>query len=245
MTQSLFPKASYDFSQFVAVVTGGSQGIGLAVAQHLERMGAQLVSWDLKAGDCGDNYKVDVTQRDQVTAAAQACMSRYGHIDICINNAGFAGPTEPLDAYDPQVWQRLIDVNLVGVFNVCAAVVPFMKKNALGRIVNIASLAGKEGTPNASAYSAAKAGVSALTKSLGKELAQTGILVKAIAPAAVQTSILEQMSAEHVQLMINKSPMHRLGEAQEVAELVAWLCSGSCTFSTGAVFDLSGGRATY
>jgi 2-dehydro-3-deoxy-L-rhamnonate dehydrogenase (NAD+) len=245
MNQPSFPKASYDFRQFVAVVTGGSQGIGLAIAQHLARMGAQLVIWDLQEGECGDNYAVDVTQRDQVEAATQACLKRYGRIDICINNAGFAGPTEPLDSYDPVTWQRLIDVNLLGVFNVCAAVVPVMKRNTHGRIVNISSLAGKEGTPNASAYSAAKAGVIALTKSLGKELAQTGILVNAIAPAAVQTSILEQMSPEHVQVMINKSPMQRLGEVQEVAELVAWLCSGSCTFSTGAVFDLSGGRATY
>ncbi len=143
------------------------------------------------------------------------------------------------------MWQRIVDVNLTGVFKVCHAVVPVMRAAGQGRIVNIASLAGKEGTPNASAYSAAKAGVLALTKSLGKELAAAGILVNAIAPAAVRTTLLEQMSAQHVQTMIDKSPMGRLGEPQEVAQMAAWLCSASCTFNTGAVFDLSGGRATY
>jgi 3-oxoacyl-[acyl-carrier protein] reductase len=151
----------------------------------------------------------------------------------------------PLDDYDPDEWQRIVDVNLVGTFNVCRAVVPALRRADAGRIVAIASLAGKEGTPNASAYSAAKAGVLALVKSLGKELAATGVRVIAIAPAAVRTSLLAQMAPEHVQTMIAKSPMGRLGEPQEVAELAAWLCSDACSFSTGAVFDLSGGRATY
>jgi 3-oxoacyl-[acyl-carrier protein] reductase len=172
-------------------------------------------------------------------------LDRHGKIDFLINNAGYSGNTLPLDAYDPEEWQRIIDINLLGVYHVCRAVIPAMRAASCGRIINIASLAGKEGTANFSAYSASKAGVIALTKSVGKELAQTGILVNAIAPAAVKTALLNQMSAEHVATMISKSPMGRLGDVGEVAELVVWLCSGSCTFSTGAVFDLSGGRATY
>jgi 2-dehydro-3-deoxy-L-rhamnonate dehydrogenase (NAD+) len=162
-----------------------------------------------------------------------------------VNSAGDAGATTPLDDYPPNEWKRIIDVNLLGTFNVCHATVPLLRSLGGGRIVNVSSLAGKEGTPNASAYSAAKAGVIALTKSLGKELAGSGVLVNAIAPAAVRTRLLEQMSPAHVQIMIDKCPMKRLIEPQEVAELIIWLCSDSCTFNTGAVFDLSGGRAAY
>lgn len=238
-------KANYDFSDQVAVVTGGALGIGAAIVRHLAQQGATVVVWDL-ASEGGDRqYRVDIADAGSVSRACSETVDKLGKIDILVNNAGFAGPTMPLDSYEVEVWQRIIDVNLVGTFNVCHEVVPVMRKNGRGRIVNIASLAGKEGTPNASAYSAAKAGVLAMTKSLGKELAQTDIRVNAIAPAAVRTTLLEQMSTVHVQTMIDKSPMHRLGEAEEVAELVAWLSSGSCSFSTGAVFDLSGGRATY
>ncbi|MFJ4291105.1 SDR family oxidoreductase [Cupriavidus sp. NPDC089707] len=240
--------ARYNFTGTVAVVTGATGGIGLAVARDLARAGARVVNWDLQAAPDADGIagiRVDVTDDAAVAAAAAVTRDRFGGIGVLVNNAGFAGPTMPLAEFDPQVWQRVIDVNLTGVYRVCRHVVPLMSAAGYGRIVNIASLAGKEGTPNASAYSAAKAGVIALTKSLGKELAKTEIRVNAIAPAAIETPLLAQMSPAHVQTMIDKSPMSRLGTADEVAGLALWLCSGACTFSTGAVFDLSGGRATY
>lgn len=241
----------YDFAGRVAIVTGAAAGIGKAIAERLAQDGATVVAWDLPGAlaaerlRAGTAQEADVTDRAEIDRALAATLARWGRIDILVNNAGYAGPTMPLDEYPPEVWQRIIDVNLVGVFNMCRAVVPALRQRAGGRVVNIASLAGKEGTPNASAYSAAKAGVMALTKSLGKELATTGVRVNAIAPAAVETDLLRQMSPQHVQTMVDKSPMRRLGTPDEVAELAAWLCSDACTFSTGAVFDLSGGRATY
>lgn len=242
--------AQYDFSGRVAVVTGAAGGIGRAICDAFARNGASTVNWDRVPGaqdtpGAPRHFEVDITRPASIEAALAATLDAYGRIDYLVNNAGFAGPTLPLDEYDPLEWQRVIDVNLLGTYHVSRFVVPVMRRANAGRIVNVASLAGKEGTPNASAYSAAKAGVIALTKSLGKELAQTGILVNGIAPAAVETSLLAQMSPEHVQTMINKSPMARLGTTHEVAQLALWLCSDSCSFSTGAIFDLSGGRATY
>jgi 3-oxoacyl-[acyl-carrier protein] reductase len=241
-------QASYDFSGHRAIVTGAARGIGLAVAKALSASGADVVGWDIEPSPAGAGMAclhADVTEFAAVGRALRETIELRGPPDIVVNNAGYAGPTLPLDAYDVAEWRRIVDVNLLGTFHVCRSVVPAMRDAGWGRIVNIASLAGKEGTPNASAYSAAKAGVIALTKALGKELAGTGVLVNAIAPAAVRTDLLGQMDQAHVATMIAKSPMKRLGEPDEVAELVRWLCSASCTFSTGAVFDLSGGRATY
>lgn len=244
-------KANYDFSQRTAVVTGGSSGIGLDIARRLQAAGASVTVWDLKEPpqallQQGMQFMpVDVCDSQSVQGACDAVLARCGQIDMLVNCAGFAGSTLPLEETDPQEWQRVISVNLLGVYNTCRAAVPVMKQAQAARIVNIASLAGKEGTPNASAYSAAKAAVLALTKSLGKELAHTQVRVNAIAPAAINTTLLQQMAPAHVQTMIDKSPMKRLGECEEVSELTLWLLSASCTFSTGAVFDLSGGRATY
>ena len=233
----------YDYPGKTAVVTGGSSGIGQAVAMRLRDAGAAVQVWDLGEPkyDGVSFAKVDVSDPDMVKVAADG----LDGLDMLVNSAGFTGPSEPLVDLDPAMWRKVVDVNLVGVYEVCRNLVPLMQRANTGRIVNIASLAGKEGTPNASAYSAAKAGVIALTKSLGKELAQTGIRVNSLAPAAVESPILAQMSPEHVQIMIDKSPMKRLGTVDEVAEMVLWMLSDACTFSTGAVFDLSGGRATY
>ncbi|SMG58882.1 SDR family oxidoreductase [Paraburkholderia susongensis] len=242
--------ARYDFSGRVAVVTGAAGGIGRAICDAFTRHGATALNWDRAAGPADApgaprHFEVDITRGESIQAALTATLDAYGRIDYLVNNAGFAGPTLALDEYDPLEWQRVVEVNLLGTYHVSRFVVPVMRRANAGRIVNVASLAGKEGTPNASAYSAAKAGVIAMTKSLGKELAQTGILVNGIAPAAVETTLLAQMSPSHVQTMIGKSPMARLGTVDEAARLVLWLCSDSCSFSTGAIFDLSGGRATY
>lgn len=240
---------AYDFAGRVAVVTGGGAGIGAEIARRYRAAGAEVIVWDLApppGGAAPDAYaRVDVSDRAAVEAAAAEAVARHGRIDFLSHNAGFAGPTAPLIESDPETWERVIAVNLTGTYNVCRAVAPVMRRAGYGRIALMASLAGKEGTPNASAYSAAKAGVIGLTKSLAKELAETDVRVNCIAPAAVRTAILEQMAPEFVDIMIAKSPMKRLGRVEEAAAMVMWLSSADCTFNTGAVFDLSGGRATY
>ena len=238
----------------IAVVTGGARGIGLAVAERLLADGARVALWDADAAaletagrrlDGVLTSTVDVTEPDSVQAARDAALDRFGGIDIAVNSAGIAGPTVPSVDYPLDQWRRVVDVNLTGTFLVCKLLAPSMVGRGWGRIVNIASLAGKEGTPNAPAYSASKAGVIAFTKSLAKELAGTGVLANSVAPAALDTQMVENMSPEHVRIMVSKSPLGRLGTAEECAALVAWLCSPACSFSTGAAFDLSGGRAVY
>jgi NAD(P)-dependent dehydrogenase (short-subunit alcohol dehydrogenase family) len=228
---------SYDFTSRSAIVTGGSNGIGRRIAERLQAAGAAVWVWDPAPCDVPGvrHAPVDVTNADQITRARDALLAEVLGIDILVNNAGF----------DPAEWRRVVEVNLTGVFEVSRLVVPAMRVAPAGRIVNLASLAGKEGTPYLSAYSAAKAGVIAFTKSLAKELADTNIRVNSVAPAAIETDILTQMSEAVVETMIAKSPLKRLGTVDEVADLVMWLCSEACSFSTGAVFDLSGGRATY
>jgi len=238
-----------------AVITGGAQGIGYAIAEKFLSQGAQITLWDqdeaLMAeavdtlGEGASGVAVDVTNPDMIEAAAREAQESVGGIDVLVNNAGIAGAALPVCDYPLDEWRRVIEIDLNGVFYCCRAVVPVMVAQDYGRIVNIASIAGKEGNPNASAYSAAKAGVIALTKSLGKELAETGVRVNCITPAAAKTRIFEQITQEHIDYMLSKIPMARFVEVEEIAELVAWLSSDACAFSTGAVFDISGGRATY
>ena len=229
-----------DFTGRTAVVTGGAQGIGAAIAKRLQASGAKLRIWDLDGSP-----KVDVTDPRAVEAATQQALRDLGKIDVLINNAGIAGANKPTVDYPIEEWERVLRVNLTSQFLCCRAVVPHMVKARYGRIVNIASIAGKEGNPNAVAYSASKAGVISLTKSLGKELAQTGVLVNCVTPAAAKTAIFEQMTESHIQYMLSKIPMNRFVSVEEIAALVGWLASEDCSFSTGAVFDISGGRATY
>jgi 3-oxoacyl-[acyl-carrier protein] reductase len=240
-----------------AVITGGAQGIGLAVAKRLLTSGASVSLWDRdadllrsavsEAGSLGkvDGVAVDVSQFDSVKTAADATAAKFGKIDILVANAGIAGPNFTSWNYPIEAWQQVIDTNLTGVFLCCRAIVPYMIQQNYGRIVNVASIAGKEGNPNASAYSAAKAGVIAFTKSLGKELATQKIAVNCITPAAAKTRIFDQISQEHIDYMLAKIPRGRFLEVNEVAAMVAWLVSEENSFTTGAVFDLSGGRATY
>ena len=238
---------TYDLSGRLAIVTGGSSGIGEAVAQCMVAAGATVHVWDLQVSSLPGvtSHIVDVSSPDSISKAVSNITANGTTIDILSNNAGFAGDTVSTLAADPEQWRKIIDVNLTGTYECCRHVVPHMMPSPAGRIVNMASLAGKEGTPNASAYSASKAGVIAFTKSLAKELAQTSIRVNSIAPAAVETPLLEQVTPEFLQIMIDKSPLKRLGTIDEVAHLVMWLSSDACSFNTGACLDLSGGRATY
>jgi 3-oxoacyl-[acyl-carrier protein] reductase len=238
-----------------AAVTGGAQGIGFAIAAKLLSQDAQVALWDrdetlmaeavAALGESARGVAVDVTDPDSIAAAVAESQDAVGGIDILVNNAGIAGPAMPVWDYPLDEWRRVIEIDLNGVFYCCRAVTPMMKAQDYGRIVNIASIAGKEGNPNASAYSAAKAGVIALTKSLGKELADTGVRVNCVTPAAARTRIFDQITQEHIDYMLSKIPMGRFVKVEEIAGLVAWLASEDCAFSTGAVFDISGGRATY
>ncbi|MDH3320432.1 MAG: SDR family oxidoreductase [Betaproteobacteria bacterium] len=230
-----------DFKGRTAVVTGGLIGIGAAIVKRLEASGAKVRIWDV--GSKSD--PVDVTDQKAIERATAKAVAELGRIDILVNNAGIAGPTKPVVDYPVEEWKRVIDVDLNGPFLCCRAVVPHMVKAKYGRIVNIASIAGKEGNPNAAAYAAAKGGVIAFTKALGKELAQTGVLVNCVTPAAAQTAILEQVTPEFAKFMLSKIPMGRFVTVDEIAALSCWLASEDCSFSTGAVFDISGGRATY
>jgi 3-oxoacyl-[acyl-carrier protein] reductase len=238
-----------------AVVTGGAAGLGLAITQRLLASGASVTWWDRDAaamaaaaaplGPLVHGVQVDVGQHDSVVEAVHQTLERHPVIDILVNCAGITGPNVKLWDYPPDAWLQVMQVNLNGLFYCCREVAPLMRLRNYGRIINIASVAGKEGNPNASAYSASKAAVIALTKSLGKELADTGIRVNCVTPAAVKTAIFDQMSPEHIGFMLSKIPMGRFGAPEEVAAMVAWLGTEECSFSTGAVFDLSGGRATY
>jgi 3-oxoacyl-[acyl-carrier protein] reductase len=237
------------------IVTGGAAGIGFAIAQRLVQSGGHVCVWDrdektieasAKAlGALTSTAKVDVSQEASVAAALAETLKRYPKIDALVCSAGITGPNTTVADYPLADWKQVLDINLTGVFLCNRALIPHMTKNDYGRIVNIASIAGKEGNPNASAYSASKAGVISLTKSLGKELAKTGIRVNCVTPAAVKTGMFDQMTQAHIDFMLSKIPMGRFGEVQEIAALVAWLCTEDCSFSTGAVFDLSGGRAVY
>jgi NAD(P)-dependent dehydrogenase (short-subunit alcohol dehydrogenase family) len=247
----------YDFHGRTAVVTGGALGIGFAVAQRLLAGGARVAIWDrdsaaLEAaaatlGKLGDvrGIRVDITDMKQVDAAVAATDDAFGDISVLVNSAGIAGANAPLADYPADEWDKVIAVNLTGTFNVNKAVVAGMVARDYGRIVNVASIAGKEGNPNASAYSASKAGVIALTKSLGKETAGRNVAVNCITPAAAKTKIFDQMSQQHIDYMLSKIPRGRFVQVEEIAAMVAWLVSEENSFTTGAVFDLSGGRATY
>jgi 3-oxoacyl-[acyl-carrier protein] reductase len=229
------------FKGRTAIVTGGLQGIGAAIAKRLESSGAKVRTWDLAA----KAEPVDVSDAGAVERATAKALADLGRIDVLVNNAGVAGLNKPTVEYPVEEWERVLKVNLTSQFLCCRAVAPHMVKRKYGRIVNIASIAGKEGNPNAVAYSASKAGVIALTKSIGKELAQTGVLVNCVTPAAAKTAIFDQMTEEHISYMLSKIPMNRFVGVDEIASLVCWLASEDCSFSTGAVFDISGGRATY
>ena len=239
-----------------AIVTGGASGIGLSIVQRLFKSGANVSILDLNqdaidiAVDKINNtavsgIKCDVSNAGDVENAINLAKNRLESIDIAVNNAGISGPNLTSWEYPIESWQEVMDINLTGTFLISRAVIPIMLETGYGRIVNIASVAGKDGNPKAPAYSASKAGVIALTKAIGKELADSNIMVNCVTPAAVNTPIFEQMTQEHIDFMLSKIPMGRFGTTSEVAALVAWLCSEECSFSTGGVFDLSGGRSTY
>ncbi len=239
-----------------AIVTGGASGIGLAVVQRLAASGANVAIWDVNdatleaaahsvSGVKVHTARVDVTSLEQIQAAFDASVAALGKLDAIVNSAGVAGQNAPVIDYPAEEWRRVFDINMHGTFYCCKVAAKHMVDNGYGRIVNIASVAGKEGNPNASAYSASKAAVIGFTKSLGKELAKNNITVNCVTPAAVKTPIFDQVAQYHIDFMLSKIPMGRFGLTEEIAAMVAWLCTEDCSFTTGGVFDLSGGRATY
>jgi NAD(P)-dependent dehydrogenase (short-subunit alcohol dehydrogenase family) len=248
-------KISYDFKNRTAIVTGGAQGFGLDISKRLLESGASVIIWDndSKATEKAikdlnnpnlSSHVVDVSNYGEVDKTVKE-ITKNSNIDILINNAGITGPTATLWEYDIEMWKKVVEINLMGTFNCCRSIVPNMIKNNYGRIVNVASVAGKDGNANASAYSVGKAGAIGLTKSLGKELADKNIAVNAVTPAGAKTRILDQMTKEHVQRMLSKVPRGRFLEVEEFTSLICWLSSEENTFSTAAVFDISGGRSTY
>ena len=246
----------YDMKGRHAVITGGATGLGYAIAERVLASGGRVTLWDrdeagmakavdrLKHPGSVHSVQVDVSQHESVVAATAATL-KVGPVDAVVNSAGITGPVTPVANYPVDAWQQVMDVNVNGVFYCCREWTPHLKDRPAGRIVNIASVAGKDGNPNASAYSASKAAVMAITKSLGKELANSNVRVNCVTPAAVKTAIFDQMTPEHIQFMLSKIPMGRFGTPEEVAAMVTWLLTEDCSFSTGAVFDLSGGRSTY
>jgi len=246
-----------DLAGRIAVVTGGAQGIGRAITERLLLSGAAVAVWDraldLAKQTCAElsgrgrviPIECDIRSLPAVESARDATIKAFGRLDVLINNAGIAGPNTTTWDYPVKAWNEVLDINLTGTFNCCRAVVPIMIDQNYGRIVNVASIAGKEGNPNASAYSASKAGVIALTKSLGKELARYDIMVNCITPAAARTPIFSQMTQQHIDFMLSKIPKGRFVDVEEIAAMIAFCCSPECSFTTGAVFDISGGRATY
>ena len=246
-----------DLTNRVAVVTGGARGIGYSVAERMLRSGAVVSLWDIDSAQLKTaegrlaslgrvtTVQLDLTQEEEVASAVRRTVEHYGRLEILVNNAGITGGNASTWELEPSVWRRVVEVNLVAPFLTCRASVPVMLQGGYGRIVNVASVAGKEGNPNASHYSASKAGLIALTKSLGKELATKKVLVNCVTPAAAKTEIFAQMKTEHINYMLSKIPMNRFVEPVEIAAMICWLASEECSFATGAVFDISGGRATY
>lgn len=247
----------YDLNSKVAIVTGAARGIGYSIAERLLQSGASVAIWDIdgdaaqkaaKALSVGGNvtaHALDVCDEAAVETALVDVLAKHGPVNVLVNNAGIAGPSAPLWEYPAEEWRHVVNVNLIGLYYACKAIVPVMRENGKGHIVNIASVAGKEGNPNMSAYSASKAGVIAVTKSLGKELASENIFVNSVTPATANTDILKQFSETQMQANLAKVPMGRVVDPSEIAALVTWLCSDECSFSTAATFDISGGRCTY